>query len=61
MNALSLTFGLVGDAFVRELEFSKVTLRLVEKTDKKGEEDGDHAIAKLTGSTLTTLQQCLVR
>lgn len=27
----------------------------------KGEEDGDHAIAKLTGSTLTTLQQCLVR
>ena len=51
----------MGDAFVRELEYSKITLRLVEKTDKKGEEEGDHALAKLSGSTLTTLQNCLVR
>lgn len=52
---------LVGDAFVRELEMSKITLRLVEKTDTKGDEDGEHALSKLTGPTLPTLQQCLVR
>ncbi|EEQ86686.1 hypothetical protein RJZ56_006914 [Blastomyces dermatitidis] len=52
-------FGDVGDAFVRELEVSKITLRLVEKTDTKGEEDANHALAKLTGPTLPTLQQCL--
>jgi hypothetical protein len=44
---------------VRELEFSKITLRLVEKVDKKGEE-GDHAIAKLSGPTLPILRQGLV-
>ncbi|KKZ61256.1 hypothetical protein EMCG_04129 [[Emmonsia] crescens] len=54
-------FGDVGDAFVRELEVSKITLRLVEKTDTKGEEDSDHALAKLTGPTLPTLQQCLYK
>ncbi|KAK2790498.1 hypothetical protein FQN52_005515 [Onygenales sp. PD_12] len=54
-------FGDVGDAFVRELEVSKITLRLVEKTDKTGEEEGDHAIAKLSGPTLPTLQQCLYK
>ncbi|OAX81636.1 hypothetical protein ACJ72_04025 [Emergomyces africanus] len=54
-------FGDVGDAFVRELEVSKMTLRLVEKTDTKGDEDGDHALAKLTGPTLPTLQQCLYK
>ncbi|OJD12632.1 hypothetical protein AJ78_06804 [Emergomyces pasteurianus Ep9510] len=54
-------FGDVGDAFVRELEVSKITLRLVEKTDTKGDEDGDHALAKLTGPTLPTLQQCLYK
>ena len=47
---------------VRELEFSKITLRLREKQDKKGEGGDDSAvIAKLQGPTLSTLQKCLVR
>jgi C2 domain len=54
-------FGEIGDAFVRELDVSQITLRLTEKTDKKGEGDPDHVIAKLKGPTLTTLQQCLYK
>ncbi len=54
-------FGEFGDAFVRELDVSQITLRLTEKTDKKGENDPDHVIAKLKGPTLTTLQQCLYK
>lgn len=49
-----------GEAFVRELDVSKMTLRIMEKQDKKGDEHIDHPIAKLTGSTLDTLQRCLV-
>ena len=54
---------LAGDAFVRELDVSKITLRLKEKQDKKGdnEHDNDHTIAKLQGNTLDVLQKCLVR
>lgn len=54
-------FGEVGDAFVRELDVSQITLRLTEKTDKKGEGDQDHVVAKLKGPTLTTLQHCLYK
>jgi C2 domain len=54
-------FGETGDAFVRELDVSQITLRLTEKTDKKGESDPDHVIAKLKGPTQTTLQQCLYK
>jgi Ca2+-dependent lipid-binding protein len=46
---------------VRELDVSKITLRLTEKTDNKGKEEHDDVIAKLTGQTLPTLQQCLYR
>lgn len=54
-------FGEIGDAFVRELEFSKITLRLREKTDRKGDGDkSDSTMAKLTGSTMDTLLRCLV-
>lgn len=51
----------IGDCFVRELDFSKITLRLREKGDHKGDEknDKDHTIAKLSGNTLDTLKQCL--
>lgn len=49
----------VGDAFVRELDVSRITLRLVDKADHKDDKD-DHTIAKLTGDTLPTLQRCLV-
>lgn len=53
-------FGEIGDAFVRELDMSKITLRLTEKADTKGDnEDQDHVISKLQGQTLPTLQQCL--
>lgn len=43
---------------MRELEFSKITLRLVKQDDTK--ESGDvHTVAKLTGDTLPTLQRIL--
>ncbi|KAI9925730.1 hypothetical protein ASPWEDRAFT_173811 [Aspergillus wentii DTO 134E9] len=50
--------GDVGEAFVRELEFSKITLRLVDKNDHKDDSD-EHTIAKLSGDTLSTLQRIL--
>ena len=50
----------IGDCFVRELDFSKITLRLRERGESKGDEKKDHTIAKLTGNTLDTLKQCLV-
>jgi len=51
----------IGDCFVRELDFSKLTLRIREKGESKGDEKKDHTLAKLTGATLDTLKQCLVR
>ena len=53
-------FGETGDAFVRELDVSRITLRLREKSDKKGESEEEDIVAKLQGSTLDTLQRCLV-
>lgn len=44
---------------VRELDVSQMTLRLREKSDKKGD-GGEETLAKLTGDTLGTLKQCLV-
>jgi hypothetical protein len=52
-------FGETGDAMVREIDMSRITLRLVDKPDKSGKQDEDDIVAKLTGPTLTTLQQCL--
>ena len=48
-----------GDAMVRELDMSRITLRLMEKEDKKGE-GSDNCFAKLVGETLSVLQRCLV-
>ncbi|OKP14586.1 hypothetical protein PENSUB_13938 [Penicillium subrubescens] len=48
----------VGEAFIRELEFSKMTLRLVHKNDPH-ESSEENTVAKLTGNTLTTLQHIL--
>lgn len=48
----------VGEAFVRELEFSKITLRLVHKDDPKDSSE-EHTVAKLTGDTLPTLMRML--
>ena len=52
-------FGETGDAFVRELDFSRITLRLVEKVDKDGDDGDEHVVAKLQGQTLQTLSHCL--
>lgn len=51
----------VGDTMIRELDFSKITLRIIEHVDKDGGGDEDHVIAKLTGNTIDTLRRCLVR
>lgn len=53
------TFNEIGDAIVREIDFSKITLRLIEHVDKKGEGDENSIIAKLTGPTLDVLRRCL--
>ncbi|KAI5306644.1 hypothetical protein KEM56_007815 [Ascosphaera pollenicola] len=48
----------IGDCFVRELDMSRITLRIVKSRDEEGD-DKDRALAKLTGPTLQTLQNCL--
>ncbi|KAI1261765.1 C2 domain-containing protein [Xylariaceae sp. FL1019] len=56
----SFKFDEIGDCFIRELEFSRLTLKAREKREKPGEErDEDHTMARLTGNTLETLKQCL--
>ena len=57
----SLITSPAGDAIVRELDMSKITLRLVQKEDKKGgEQSAENVYAKLVGDTLQVLQKCLV-
>ncbi|GAM85418.1 hypothetical protein ANO11243_034250 [Dothideomycetidae sp. 11243] len=53
------TFNEVGDAMVRELDLSKITLRLIEGHDKKGSGESDHVKSKLTGETLNVLKRAL--
>jgi len=45
---------------IRELDQSKITLRLVEHTDKEGKGENDNSIAHLSGPVLSTLQESLV-
>ncbi|KAK3300034.1 C2 domain-containing protein [Chaetomium fimeti] len=53
-------FDEMGDCFIRELEFSKLTIVVSEKTDKhEDNHKGDHILARLSGNTLDTLKQCL--
>lgn len=47
-------FDEIGDCFIRELDFSRLTL----KARKKGD-DKEQTLATLTGNTLDTLKQCL--
>jgi Ca2+-dependent lipid-binding protein len=56
-----LTLLLAGDAIVRELAESRITLRLVEHADKEGKGEETHVLAKLTGPTLATLERCLYK
>jgi Ca2+-dependent lipid-binding protein len=53
-------FDEIGDCFIRELEFSKLTIKVSEKTDKQGDNHKEHTLARLSGNTLDTLKQCLV-
>lgn len=56
-----LTFDEIGDCFIRELEFSRLTIQLSKKGDVRGDDDDDDRIvAKLTGNTMDTVKQCLV-
>jgi len=52
------TFNETGDTMVRELDLSRITLRLVSDIDRKGDDD-DKPKAKITGQTLDTLKRCL--
>ncbi|KAB5580164.1 C2 domain-containing protein [Coniochaeta sp. 2T2.1] len=53
-------FDEIGDCFIREVEFSKLTLKVREKNEKSGDDgDKEHTLARLTGNTLDTLKQCL--
>lgn len=52
-------FDEIGDCFIRELEFSKLTIKVREGSGKPGDDDKDKTLARLTGNTLDTLKQCL--
>jgi hypothetical protein len=53
-------FNETGDAMVRELDLSRITLRLVEEVDAKGDDEHDKYVkAKLTGQTLEVLKSAL--
>lgn len=45
---------------IRELDQSRITIRLVEHVEKEGRGADEHAIARLSGPTLGTLQRSLV-
>lgn len=55
-------FDEIGDCVIRELEFSRLTLKVREKGQavEGHEKDQENIIAKLQGNTLDTLKQCLV-
>ncbi|KAF2032834.1 tricalbin [Setomelanomma holmii] len=59
IKSKNMTFNEVGDVMVRELDFSKITLRIIQHINKDGDGDEDHVIAKLTGNTIDTLRRCL--
>ncbi|KAK4540064.1 hypothetical protein LTR36_009805 [Oleoguttula mirabilis] len=52
-------FNETGDAMVRELDLSRITLRLVSEVNRKGEDDEGPIKAKITGHTTDTLKRCL--
>ena len=58
-RSATYSFNETGDAMVRELDLSRITLRLVSEIDSKGEDDQDDIKAKITGPTLDTLKRCL--
>ncbi|KAI9659031.1 MAG: hypothetical protein M1821_001991 [Bathelium mastoideum] len=55
----NVTLNEIGDAMVREMEFSKITLRITAESDQKGEGKESRVKAKLVGNTVDTLRRCL--
>ncbi|KAK5129911.1 hypothetical protein LTR08_002712 [Meristemomyces frigidus] len=55
----TFSFNEHGDAMVRELDLSRITLRLVSEPNIKGDDDEAAPKAKITGPTLETLKRCL--
>lgn len=55
----AMTYNETGDVMVRELDLSRITLRLVSEVDEKGEGKEDEIKAKIAGPTLDTLKRCL--
>jgi len=49
----------IGDCFIRELDWSRLTLKVREKGEKQGDGDKDKTLARLSGNSLDTLKQCL--
>ncbi|EMC99805.1 hypothetical protein BAUCODRAFT_351320 [Baudoinia panamericana UAMH 10762] len=58
-RSTNFTFNETGDTVVRELDLSRITLRLVSGVNRKGEEKDDPIKAKITGQTLDVLRRCL--
>ncbi|KAL2155163.1 hypothetical protein VTH82DRAFT_3839 [Thermothelomyces myriococcoides] len=52
-------FDEIGDCFVRELEFSRLTIIVTEKGDRHDDANEKRTLARLSGNTLDTLKQCL--
>lgn len=55
----SYKFDEIGDCFIRELDFSKLTLAIRAKNEESAEGAEEHTLARLSGNTLETLKQCL--
>ncbi|ERT02180.1 hypothetical protein HMPREF1624_00478 [Sporothrix schenckii ATCC 58251] len=55
----SFTFDEMGDCFIRELDFSRLTIKIRDRGGEKKEDEKDRPFARLTGNTLDTLKQCL--
>lgn len=53
------TFDEIGDCFIRELEFSKLTIKINERSEKQEDNGKENTLARLSGNTLDTLKQCL--
>ena len=58
----TFSFNETGDAMVRELDLSRITLRLVSEINRKGGDDkNDDIKAKIVGSTMETLKRALYK
>jgi hypothetical protein len=51
---------IAGDATIRELDASRITLRICEHVEKDGSGSERNVLTKLSGPTLQVLQRCLV-